>query len=179
MRIVVSGTHASGKSTLVSDFTAAHPEYTALPDPFELIDETWDSPSAAMFAAQLRLSADRLIAGDHGQAFIAERGPLDFLAYLLALAELSGGTVGEAILEQATELTVQALSTVDLLVLLPLAASDPIQAGDDEHLELREATDQILLELADDPDLVGPRLTVAEITGDPGSRLAALDSFLR
>ena len=34
MRIVVSGTHASGKSTLIADFLAARPEYLSLGDPF-------------------------------------------------------------------------------------------------------------------------------------------------
>ena len=60
MRIVVSGTHASGKSTLISDFVQRHPEYEVLPDPFELMDESWDAPSAALFAAQLSVAAARL-----------------------------------------------------------------------------------------------------------------------
>ncbi|WPO88014.1 hypothetical protein SCB71_07215 [Herbiconiux sp. KACC 21604] len=32
-----------------------------------------------------------------------------------------------------------------------------------------------LLDLLDDPDLVGDHLVVAEITGDPDARLAALE----
>jgi hypothetical protein len=60
MRIVVSGTHASGKSTLISDFVQRHPEYEVLPDPIELIDESWDAPSAAPSAAQLSVAAARL-----------------------------------------------------------------------------------------------------------------------
>ncbi|MFC4138171.1 MULTISPECIES: hypothetical protein [unclassified Microbacterium] len=40
MRIVVSGTHASGKSTLIDAFAAEHPEYRVLPDPFEDPDLT-------------------------------------------------------------------------------------------------------------------------------------------
>ena len=88
MRIVVSGTHASGKSTLIADFARRHPEYAVFADPFELIDESDDRPAAAMFAMQLRLAADRLIEADSGEKIIAERGPLDFLAYLLALDEL-------------------------------------------------------------------------------------------
>ena len=39
MRIVVSGTHASGKSTLISDFALRHPEFVVLPDPFEALDD--------------------------------------------------------------------------------------------------------------------------------------------
>ena len=33
MRIVVSGSHCSGKSTLIEDFVAAHPEYVHEPEP--------------------------------------------------------------------------------------------------------------------------------------------------
>ncbi|WP_417555848.1 hypothetical protein [Microbacterium sp.] len=50
MRIVVSGTHASGKSTLISDFALRHPGFTVLPDPFELLDEASDAPGAAMLS---------------------------------------------------------------------------------------------------------------------------------
>jgi hypothetical protein len=60
MRIVVSDTHASGKSILISDFTLRHPGFTVPPDPFELLDEASDVPSAAMLSVQLRLSAERL-----------------------------------------------------------------------------------------------------------------------
>ena len=84
MRIVVSGTHASGKSTLIADFAAAHPGYRMLPDPFELLDEAAEADAAA-FVAQLRLSAARLTRLAPGDDVIAERGPLDFLAYLDAL----------------------------------------------------------------------------------------------
>jgi predicted ATPase len=87
VRIVVSGTHASGKSTLIADFARRHPEYAVFADPFELIDESDDRPAAAMFAsvATRGRPADR---SRSGEKIIAERGPLDFLAYLLALDEL-------------------------------------------------------------------------------------------
>lgn len=175
MRIVVSGTHASGKSTLISDFALAHPEFAVLPDPFELIDEAWDAPNSAMLTAQLRVAAERLVGDEQGERFIAERGPIDFLAYLLALAETTGRTAPDELIERTTAMTLDALDRVDLLVVLPLSADDPIHVGPDEDLELREAMNRLLLELADDPDVVGDRLRVAEITGDPSSRLAALE----
>ena len=53
MRIVVSGTHGSGKSTLIADFVARRTEYLTLGDPFEELDLD-DGSSAASFAAQLR-----------------------------------------------------------------------------------------------------------------------------
>jgi len=176
VRIVVSGTHASGKSTVISDFARRHPEFTVLPDPFELIDEMSDMPSAASFAAQLRVAADRLTDQPHRGPLIAERGPLDFLASLLTLAEIGEARIDRGTLERATQLTSEALETVDLLAVIPLAASAPIHVDPDEHLELRQVTDDILMELIDDPDLVGDRLRVIELTGTPGARLATLES---
>lgn len=177
MRIVVSGTHASGKSTLIADFALRHPEFAVLPDPFELVDEMWDSPNAASFAAQLRISADRLDPLESPENLIAERGPIDFLAYLLALEELTGASDSRQLLERATEITREALRHVDLLVVLPLTAIDPIEAGIDEHLELRDTMNGILLDLLDDSDLIGRRTRVAEITGDRDRRLSALEAL--
>ena len=175
MRIVVSGTHASGKSTVVADFALRHPEFTVLPDPFELLDETWDRPDAGMFAAQLRIAATRLGAGAP-ELLVAERGPIDFLAYLLALEELHGATDSRELLKRSMAVTREAMERVDLLVLLPLTAGDGIAAGADEHLALREAMNDLLLELADDPDVTGDRAEVVELTGSRGRRLAALEA---
>lgn len=177
MRIVVSGTHASGKSTLISDFVQRHPEFIVLPDPFELVDEAGDAPSAALFASQLRVAADRLT-NETDTHLIAERGPLDFLAYLLALIELADASLDDELLQRATMRTFEALCTVDLLIVLPLTAGDPIHVGSDEHLELRDVMNDVLLELIDDSDIVGEQLTVAEITGSPEERLAAVEALV-
>ncbi|GAA0411903.1 AAA family ATPase [Leifsonia naganoensis] len=177
MRIVVSGTHASGKSTLVSDFALRHPGFTVLPDPFDLIDEMWDGPSAAMFASQLRIAADRLEPGRDAGDVIAERGPLDFLAYLVALGETTGSVPSPELLERCAEITAAALRHVDLLVVLPLTAADPIDVGEDEDPELRSAMDDALLELIDDPDLVGTNLVVEDVVGTPEERLALLEAL--
>ena len=41
MRIAVSGTHCSGKSTLINEFLAAHPEFTYEPEPFVTMVEEY------------------------------------------------------------------------------------------------------------------------------------------
>lgn len=179
MRIVVSGTHASGKSTLISDFALRHPEFTVLPDPYDLLlDETEDAPSIAMMSAQLRISAERLLAADHRGPLIAERGPIDFLAYLHAFAGMMRTAPPLEAIERMTALTAAALSTVDLLVVLPLAPETAMAAGSEEHLELRRAMDEALLDLVDDPDVVGENLCVVEIAGDPSERLATLEKHV-
>jgi len=174
MRVVVSGTHGSGKSTLISDFAAAHREWQVHPDPFELMDAATDEPGAEVFYQQLRVSASRLLAPEAGHA-ILERGPLDFLAYLDTLDVLGRAGAAADYFELGVQLTHRAIAQVDLLVLLPLNRADAMFIGEEEDLELRDAMNTSLLELADDPDLVdGAR--VIEIAGDRELRLALLES---
>ncbi|WP_392542059.1 AAA family ATPase [Oryzobacter telluris] len=172
MRIVVSGTHAVGKSTLVSDFALAHPTYVVLPDPFELVDEE-DAASAWSFVAQLHVAAERLTEWGPGSDVVAERGPLDLLAYLRALDDLGRGSVAPGLLATLEAGSAEAMGHVDLLVVLPLDPAAGIWVPDDEDPELREAMDAALLDLVEDPDLVGAA-RVLELTGPPEARLARL-----
>lgn len=179
MRIVVSGTHASGKSTLLADLAARHPEYRILPDPFEeMRDDAVSELDADLFERQLRISAKRLTAlpndGEDG-VVLAERGPIDFLAYLLALDRLrrpgrSAGDLGAAI-----EWTRAAAAHIDVLVVLPI--DDGIRVDDEEDPELRDEADQMLRELAEDGDLSGAR--TIEVSGTPEARLAQLEEVIR
>ncbi|WP_396667143.1 AAA family ATPase [Microbacterium sp. R86528] len=175
MRIVISGTHASGKSTVVSDFADRHPEYAVLPDPFELVDEFWDATSAASFVAQLGVSAARLHPDETEGSLIAERGPLDFLAYLRALDDLDGSTGSRELMERLTEVTREAMQHVDLLVVLPLTPCDEIFVSDDENLPLRETMNDALLDLIADEDVIGHDLNTVEIVGTRAQRLTALE----
>lgn len=152
----------------------AHREFTVLPDPFELIDAAYDEPDASTYLAQLRLSADRLLELSPDDDVIAERGPLDFLAYLIALDGLGRIHLDEDLLTRATALTTEAMTAVDLLVLLPITVDDGIRAPEDEDPELRQAMNDALLELADDVGILG-RTTVVEIVGDHALRLGRVD----
>ena len=171
MRIVVSGTHASGKSTLVSDLALALHGYDQQPDPFELVDDDGDPAGAASFVEQLLVAAERLVELPRGADVVAERGPLDFLAYLAALADLGRRTATPDLLAGLRATTVGAMAHVDVLVVLPLESPDGIRVPDDEDPDLRGAMDERLLELVDDPDLVGPATRVVEVAGSRASRL--------
>ncbi|AIY19272.1 AAA family ATPase [Pimelobacter simplex] len=173
MLIVVSGTHASGKTSLVDAFTSAHPGFEVLPDPVEELGEHPTDPGAGVFFQQLQVAAARLL-GPLAAAVIAERGPLDFLAYLEAADQLGRPVPSADHLHRGTELCVAAMRRVDLLVLLPLDATSPIGVPPDEDPVLREVMNEVLLELADDADLTGGA-EVVELTGDGDVRLAALE----
>jgi hypothetical protein len=178
VRIVVCGTHASGKSTLVADFAARHPRFAVLSDPFGLLDEAWDAPGPALFTAQLKVSAARLHPDETASPFIAERGPIDFLAYLLAWEELTGAEVPRDLLERLIEETRDAMARVDVLVVLPLTPADEIFVHAEEDLALREAMNDILLDLVADDGVTGGHSDVVEITGDRDRRLAALEAVV-
>lgn len=169
MRIVVSGTHASGKSTLLSDFALAHPAFAVLPDPFDLVDE---GLGAASLISQLRISAERLEDPELPESVIAERGPLDFLAYLAALDELGRSSTAAGLLRREAPLAARAMAEVDLLVLL---APEGIAVPDEEDPELRDAMAEALLDLAGDEELTGTA-RILELSGEPAARRAALEA---
>jgi hypothetical protein len=176
MRVVVSGTHASGKSTLIADFRAVHPGFAHLPDPFELLDDVRAGTDTSSFLAQLAVSARRLEDADPLDDVIGERCPLDFLAYLTAGETLGRDRLPREVLDRAVTLTRDAMQHVDVLVLLPLSSADRIWVHPEEDLELRAAMDDALLELADDPDLTGAHTRIVEITGDREARVRALET---
>jgi len=171
VRIVVSGTHASGKSTLVSDLAGAL-GFAQLPDPFELVDDVLEPAGAASFVAQLEIAAERLVELPAAADVVAERGPLDLLAYLEALSLLGRPSVGTGSMARLRAATAEAMAHVDLLVVLPLDPDAGIEVPDDEDPELRDAMDEQLLELCDDEELVGGAGTVLEVAGSPQTRLA-------
>lgn len=168
----MSGTHASGKSTLISDFHAAHPEYAVLGDPFDDIES--EAPTgAASFVAQLRVTVSRLRESAGESSVVSERGPIDFLAYLTALDALGRGD--DTLLSRAQELAESSMAHIDLIAVVPLDARHPIDVPDDEDPELREAMADALLEALDDLDRDGLAPSIVTLTGSPGERLALLE----
>ena len=183
MRIAVSGTHCSGKSTLVEDFLAAHRDYVHEPEPYEWLEEVYgepaaDEPDVEDFYRQLQLSVERLSSYGIGAKVIAERSPLDFLAYMLALDDLARAGRDCALIASAAESAAAGMAHVDLLVLLPLNDSDGISAPDSEDLELREAMNERMLDIVGtDPYslFVSGRPRVVEIHGTRDQRLRQLE----
>jgi hypothetical protein len=177
VRIVVSGTHASGKSTLVSDFALANRRVQVLSDPFDLV-EAPDPTSAASFHDQLIVAAERLTVLPRGAEVIAERGPLDFLAYLEALEALGRATVSTRVFHELRAITADASGSVDVLAVLPLSGLEGVWVPDEEDPQLRSTMDGRLLDLCDDDELVGQIGRIVELTGTPEERLARLTAHL-
>ncbi|MBZ9938765.1 ATP-binding protein, partial [Mesorhizobium sp. BR1-1-16] len=142
MRIAVTGTHGSGKTTLIEDFVAAHPAYEAVAEPYWRLAERGAlfaaKPTTADFEAQLAESCRLILDEARGDNVIFDRSPLDFLAYL----DITSADEGFEWLPQGRLLTriTRALETLDLILFIPLTEPDEIPHPI-EHPTLRRRVD--------------------------------------
>lgn len=187
VRIAVSGSHCSGKSTLIEDFLAVHREYIHEPEPCEWLEDLYGEPlpaepADADFRRQLEISVERLQQYASRTDVIFERSAVDFVAYLLALNDLGRSARDCERVESWADLAAAGMAHIDLLVVLPLNDRDGIVVPESEDPELREAMNQRLLELVtDDPySLFGSgRTRIIELRGNRSERLRMLEEALR
>lgn len=139
-----------GKEHLISDFAFAHPRFAVLPDPFDLIDAA-DPTGVTSFRAQLRVAAERLEDPELGSEVIAERAPLDFVAYLRALDALDRSAHAGAVAEAEAHRAAAAMKRTDLWIVLPVVPQILVDA--DEDPDLRDAMDEALLDLLREEEL--------------------------
>src|SRR5688500_6223473 len=89
MRIAGSGSHSTGKSTLIAAFLDARPEYSYEPEAYEALadDITLTSsggPDAEGLELLLEYSVSAVAAALPGARVVFERSPVDYLAYAAA-----------------------------------------------------------------------------------------------
>ncbi len=174
MRIAVSGTHASGKSTLVEELAAALPKYLTVDEPYYLLEEEGhqfpEMPSIEDFELQLERSIELLSGGEPDVIF--DRCPADLVAYLL--------THEDADLFDPEEWLPRvraAIGTLDLIVFVPIEERDRIamprsmDAG--LRSEVNEKIQEILLDNALDVDA-----DVLTVNGSPQERARQVLAYL-
>jgi hypothetical protein len=179
MRIAVTGTHGSGKTTLIDDFMDRHRHYEHAQEPYwELAQQGMpfaNGPTTDDLAEQLEQSARMILATASEPDVIFDRCPLDFIAYLEVVSEEEDGEDDWTPSGKLLAKIEAALATLDLIVLLPLSAPDEITV-EIEYPKLRRAVDE-RLKLILREDVLGllengPR--VIEISGPRDARLAQL-----
>lgn len=174
MRIAVSGTHCSGKSTLIEVFLSRHPDYVHEPEAYEALQESFgDEPSADDFFRQLEFQIERLKQYRLDDRVIFERSPFDYVAYLQALLDLKRDNAELSLAEQAMDLARDSIEFLDMIVYLP-AHDVQIHVPDEEDRELRLAMDRRLEDLLNRDQT---RLLV-EATGTTAQRLETLERAL-
>lgn len=170
MRIGVSGTHGTGKTTLVDGLCARLPAHEAAAEPYFLLeDEGYDfgfPPSAddyrALYARSLQLLRTP------AARIVFDRTPVDYLAYLATQGADPGDVADPSALRSA-------LASLDLLVLTPVTPETERLLPSAELPRLREKMNEALLELVfGDPLDVFDHVQVLELSGPLSGRLNAV-----
>ncbi len=185
MRIAVSGTHCSGKTTLIEEFLGAHPDFAFEPEPYTVLVEDYgeefaSEPSVDDFFRQLEFNVGRLRHYQPEDRVIYERSPVDYLAYTLALGDLKLGD-GHSLVETMREIVIDAIHNLELIVFLPLNRADGIEAPDSENPRLRRAVNSRLVSLFEDDEFEifsHGRIRILEAKGTIGERLRLVEGAM-
>jgi AAA domain-containing protein len=181
VRVAVSGSHNTGKSTLIATFVDLRPEYRYEPEAYEtLADDVPLDASEGPSPEGLQSLLDYTIAaiGSHAAdtSVVFERSPIDYLAYASACRDAWSGPRTRDFLAAAVPAVRAALRHLDLIAMLPV--SDAIRPRPDEDERFRKRVDERLrralidddFDLFDDRDL--PR--VVELSPLPARQIAEL-----
>jgi hypothetical protein len=174
LRIAISGSHATGKSTLLRELASLLPHYQTVDEPYDLLEEAGhrfsDPPRNDDFIALVEYSASLYLRNTTAD-IVFDRSPADYLAYLAA-------GYANSIRPDHLAVTADALATVDLVILVPIERPDCVVGADAP--KLRRRVDGILREMLIDHAWPFSPSTI-EVTGSSTQRaeqvLTALTSL--
>ena len=172
MRIGISGTHGTGKTTLAEALCAHLPGHVTADEPYYLLEEEGYEfgfpPSLDDYRAQLACSLRTLGEPPALPRIVFDRTPLDYLAYMVA-------TGADAAREADTPAVRSALASLDLIAITVITPETDRVLPTPELPGLRSAMSEALLELvyADPLDVCGD-VPMLELDGPLDDRLAAV-----
>jgi predicted ATPase len=172
MRVAISGTHGTGKTTLAGALCAHLPSHVIADEPYCLLAEEGYEfgfpPSPEDYRALLARSAQSLSSPWLPPAVVFDRTPLDYLAYLAAMGTDPADEAGAAALRPA-------FARLDLLVLTVITPETEQVRPAAELPGLRSQMNDALVELAyDDPMNAWEDIPVLELDGPLDARLGAV-----
>jgi nicotinamide riboside kinase len=167
MKIAVSGSHRTGKTTLVEALAESLPAHTVVEEPYvQLEEEGYEfahMPSLDDFEVQLERSLESL--EESGDNEIFDRCPADLLAYLVTHVDAAAFDPDEWLPRVR-----RAVSRLDLVVFVPIESPDRVRIADSEEAELRLLVDEELRSI-----LVEDRwdfgIPVLEVSGNTRERV--------
>jgi hypothetical protein len=172
MRVGISGTHGTGKTTLARALCEHLPGHVAADEPYYLLEEQGYEfgfpPSPEDYRALLACSLRSLTAPPLLPAVVFDRTPLDYLAYLAAVGDDPSDQAGAGALRPA-------FASLDLLVITLITPETELVLPAAEMPRLRAEMNDALLELVyDDPLNAWDDIPVLELSGPLDGRLDAV-----
>jgi hypothetical protein len=183
MRIAVSGSHGTGKSTLIAAFLDRCPGYLHEPEAFETLGDEVDfdeagQPTSEGLESLLRYTVSRVEGHPPGTHVVFERSPLDYLAYAAAGRGPAWKGARREFLAAQVPIVRASLEHLDLIAYVPVSAGGPVQGRPGEDARFRGRVDECLRRalLDDEYDLFAGRggPSVRELAGHPGRQLDEL-----
>jgi len=180
MRIAISGTHFSGKSTLIANFLNKNPCYHHYQEPYyELAQQEQGASDFSMesMQEQLAMSIQLLEESTDYEDVIFDRCPIDFIAYMMYFAETDHFDLADSEISESFEPVIEAIQTLDLIVFLPLGADCQIEYFDSDT-DMRNDVDRHFKQLYRDntfglfPDYNEP--PIIELSGDQHTMLSKI-----
>jgi hypothetical protein len=159
VRVAFSGTHRTGKTTLVGAISSLVPTYEVIDEPYRVLEDSGyefsDPPTIEDFEQQLRTSLD-VLATAPADALL-DRCPLDVVAYLQAVDD-------DFELDDWMDDLRDRIAMLDLIVVVPIETPDRIAVPAHEDRRLRHRVDDHLQRLVlDDP--FGFDAAMVEVSG--------------
>jgi AAA domain len=181
MRVGISGTHGTGKTTLAEALCARLPGHVTADEPYYLLEEEGYEfgfpPSLEDYRALLARSVQSLTSPSLLPGIVFDRTPLDYLAYMAAIGADPADEAAAAALQPA-------FASLDLLVITLITPETEHVLPAAEMPRLRSQMNVALMELVrDDPLNAWEDIPVLELDGPldgrVGAVLAALDQARR
>jgi adenylate kinase family enzyme len=174
MRIAISGSHGTGKSTLIDVLSHALRGFVKVEEPYHLLAAEGhvfaDRPDLDDFERLLERSS-MLLRDQQLTDAVFDRCPADYLAYIVALGRPSSQSLATTVRDVQ-----DALRTLDLVIHVPVETPDriPDAAG---PLRLRRRVDALLHEMLVDDDW-GFAVPALAVQGTPEQRARQVESHL-
>lgn len=174
MRIAISGSHGTGKSTLVDVLSRSLRSFEKVEEPYHLLAAEGhvfaDHPDLDDLERLLERSSALL--RDHQLTDVLfDRSPADYLAYMAALRRSSSQSLARTVRDVR-----DALRTLDLVIHVPVETPDRIP-GAGGHPRLRRRVDALLHEMLVD-DGWGFAVPALEVRGSPEQRARQVEDHL-
>ena len=169
MRVGISGTHGTGKTTLAGALCERLPGHVTVDEPYYLLEEEgYDfgfPPSPDDYRALLARSLQGLSSPPLLPGIVFDRTPLDYLAYMAAIGADPADEASVAAFQPA-------FASLDLLVITVITPETERVLPAAEMPGLRTQMNDALLELVyDDPLNAWEDVPVLELTGPLDGRL--------
>lgn len=176
MRIGISGSHATGKSTLVEELSARLVGYETIEEAYHLMaadGETFSAPPIDVEYESMIERSIRELALNHSPNVVFDRTPLDYLAYL-AVARRDVRNTFDEWLPSVRE----ALTRIDAIIFVPIEDPDRVTTSVIELPKLRKRVDALLREvLVEDAWRLG--IPVFEAQGSAAKRATDVLQWMR